>query len=351
MADRAPARSAGRLVFVGALSEAEPAFEVVLGSTAEVAALVTLDPDVGARTPRFVDLAPRAQKRGVPVLRAVGDGDTRSLLPQLRDLAPDLLVCVGWGQPLGPDLLALPPHGAVGFHPSLLPRFRGSAPVHWAILRGETITGNTMVMLTPGVSNGDIVDQREIVIERDDTCGTVYDKVTVTGAQMLREHLPALLAGTAPRRRQVVHHFDRKLPNRTASMDLTSFERTTTEVYNWIRALARPCTGAFAYMRGERVTLWRAVVLPDRRTRVPAGTVLGVDGSGVVVTTTTGAVRLVEVQGEDAPAEPAASWLHRRGLQPGCVFESVDAATLAWTLGKAPRPEPPPDIVPERSTR
>jgi methionyl-tRNA formyltransferase len=337
VADRDPARSTGRVVFVGALREAEPAFRVLLASTAEVVGLVTLDATLGAHTPRFVDLAPEAQVHGVPVLRTT-DGDTRRLVPQVRGLAPTLLVTVGWSWPLPADLLVMPRHGAVGFHASLLPRNRGSAPVNWALIRGDTLTGNTMVMLAPGVANGDIVDQREITIAPDDTCGTVFDKVADSGARMLREHLPALLTGTAPRRRQVVHHFDRKLPVRTADMDVTSFDRTSVEVYNWIRALTRPCTGAFTHMWGERVTLWNAEALPDRRTLAPPGTVLGVDREGVIVTTSTGAVRLLEVQAEDGPAETAASWFARKELQPGCVFEAVDAETAAWTLGKGQRP-------------
>lgn len=337
MADRDPARSSGRVVFVGALREAEPAFRVLLASTADVVGLVTLEAALGEHTPRFVDLAPEAQLHGIPVLRTA-DGDVRRLVPQVRGLAPTLVVVVGWSWPLPPDLLVMPRDGAVGFHASLLPRNRGSAPVNWALIRGDTLTGNTMVMLAPGAANGDIVDQREITIGPEDTCGTVYDQVADSSARMLRDHLPALLTGTAPRRRQVVHHFDRKLPVRTADMDVTSFDRTSIEVFNWIRALTRPCTGAFTHMWGERVTLWSAEALPDRRTLAPPGTVLGVDRDGVVVTTSTGAVRLLEVQAEDGPAETAASWFARKALQPGCVFEAVDADTAAWALGKGQRP-------------
>ncbi|MGZ8743924.1 MAG: methionyl-tRNA formyltransferase [Nocardioides sp.] len=350
MADRDPARSSGRVMFVGALREAEPVFRILLASTAEVVGLVTLEAALGEHTPRFVDLAAEAQVHGIPVLRAA-DGDVRGLVPQMRGLAPTLVVVAGWTWPLPSDLLVMPRHGAVGFHASLLPRNRGSAPVNWALIRGDTLTGNTMVMLVPGIANGDIVDQREITIGPEDTCGTVYDKVADSGARMLREKLPALLAGTAPRRRQVVHHFDRKLPVRTADMNITSFDRTSVEIFNWVRALTRPCTGAFTHMWGERVTLWSAEALPDRRTLAPPGTVLGVDRDGVVVTTSTGAVRLLEVQAEDGPPETAASWFARKELQPGCVFEAVDAETAAWALGKGERPARRTDADPAHSER
>ena len=351
MSDRGPAHRAWRRLFVGALREAEPAFSAVLASGAEVVALVTLDAESGARTPRFVDLTALAGRHKVPVL-STGDLDAAALVPEVRRLSPTLLVRAGWPGQLHRDLHTIPTHGAVGFHASLLPRYRGGSPVAWAILRGETMTGTTMVMLVPGASNADIVDQREVPIRADDTCATVWDKVAEADAQMLRQHLRDLLNGTAPRRRQMVHHFDRKLPERTPAMGITSFDRTSAEVYDWIRALTRPCTGAFVHMRGERVVLWSAATLhPERRTHAPPGTVLGADGDGVVVTTRTGAVRLLEVQPDGELPQPAALWLEHKGLPPGCVFEAVDPATRAWTLGRGSHPGPTRGLSPGRRAR
>ena len=117
-------------------------------------------------------------------------------------------------------------------------------------------------------------------------------------------------------------------------MGITSFDRTTAEVHDWIRGQTRPCSGAFAVLRGRRVVLWGAERMAGQRTHAPPGTVLGVDEGGVVVTTRTGAIRLVEVQGAGYPAEPAADWFAREQLPPGCVFDPVDEQTLAWALGR-----------------
>jgi methionyl-tRNA formyltransferase len=326
----------GRVVFVGAALDAAATFDVLLRSRAEVAGLVTLDPEQGARTPGFVDLARTAEMRGVPVLRTRDINDTETV-EWVSGHSPDLMVCAGWNRLLGPATLAIPQQGVVGFHASLLPRYRGRAPVCWAILRGETLTGNTMLMLAPGVNTGDIVDQQEIPIEPHDTCAGVYEKVAASGADMLRRHLGELLTGTAPRRPQVVHHFDRMLPPRTPEMGITSFGRTAVEVHNWIRALSRPYDGAFAYLRGEKLVLWRADVLAGAGTRMPPGLVLGVEGGGVVVTTRAGLIRLLEVQVPDRPAEPAARWFARSQVPPGSIFEPVDRDTIAWTLGRGHR--------------
>jgi methionyl-tRNA formyltransferase len=336
-------------VFFGAVHEAVPAFQAVLGSAAaRVVGLVTYDDDLAARTSGFADLAAVADKHKIPVLRT-GDASGAQALAWVRELAPDLAVCAGWTQLLDPAVLAIPAQGTVGFHASLLPRNRGHAPISWAILRGEAVTGCTMLMLAPELGTGDIVDQREIPIEPDDTCATVLDKVAEAAAGMLRQHLPALLRGSAPRRPQVIHSFERMLPSRTPGMGITSFDRTSTEVHNWIRALTHPCPGAFAYLRGERLMLWRAEEVPHRGiTPIPPGAVLGVDGDGVLVTTRTGAVRLLEVQAEDGPPEPAPTWFERKGLRPGCVFDTVDPATQAWAEGRGPRPGSPPPVLPEQ---
>ncbi len=349
MPERDSAVTAGRVVFFGAVHEAAPAFHAVLGSAAaRVVGLVTFDEDLAARTSGFVDLASVAEKHRIPVLRT-GDASAPDAVAWVRELAPDLLVCVGWTRLLSPAMLSIPAHGAVGFHASLLPRNRGRAPVNWAILRGETVTGNTMMMLAPGVDTGDIVDQREIPIEPEDTCGTVYEKVAEAGAEMLTRHLPALVNGTAPRRPQVVQSYERMLPKRTAEMGITSFDRTSAEVNNWIRALTRPYPGAFAYLRGRRLVLWSAEEVPHKGiTPMPPGAVLGVDGEGVLVTTRTGAVRLLEVQTEGGSAEPAPMWFARMGLQPGCVFDAVDAATQAWAEGRGPQPGATAPVVPRQ---
>jgi methionyl-tRNA formyltransferase len=339
-------------MFFGAVHEAAAAFHAVLGSAdAQVVGLVTYDDDLAARTSGFVDLASTAEKHRIPVLRT-GDPSAPEVVAWVRELKPDLVVCVGWTRLLSPAMLSIPPRGAVGFHASLLPRNRGRAPVSWAILRGETVTGNTMMMLAPGVGTGDIVDQREILIEPEDTCATVYDKVAETGVEMLTRHLPALMNGTAPRRPQVMYSYERMLPKRTAAMGITSFDRTSTEVHNWIRALTRPCSGAFAYLRGERLVLWRAEEVQHKGvTPMPPGAVLGIDGEGVLVTTRTGAVRLLEVQSEEDPPEPAPVWFNRKGLQPGCVFDAVDAATQAWAEGRGPQPGATAPFLPEQRAR
>ena len=327
----------GRVVFLGAVHEAVAALDALLESPADVVGIVTYDEQFAARTSGSVDLGRTARAHRIPLL-STGDTSSPEVVSWVRGLEPDLVVCVGWTRLLKDELLAVPRHGTVGFHASMLPHNRGRAPVNWAIIHGDEQAGNTMMMLNPGVDTGDIVDQRPVPIGPDDTCATVYAKVADIGAQMLRDHLPALLTGTAPRRPQPHDHDEPPLPKRTAAMGITSFDRTPREVHDWIRALTRPYPGAFTFLDGEKVRLWRARPASEQPTGLWPGTLLGTDGAGVLVATKGGSVRLVEVQVGGQPAEPACAWFRRRGLRTGQRFRPVDRATLDWSLGRGPAP-------------
>lgn len=325
----------GRVIFVGAVHEAVPALGVLLDSEAEVAEVVTLPVDRSGSTSGFVDLEPQAGARGVAVRRCA-DINSAESVRHIRALRPDLMVVTGWTRLVSAELLGVPPRGVIGFHASLLPRYRGRAPVNWAILRGETVTGNTMMYLDPGADTGDIVDQRTVPIAQDDTCETVYARVGEAGAGMLRRHLPALLDGTAPRRPQG-RGDGPPLPKRTPEMGITDWNRPALAVHDWIRALTWPYPGAFGYLGGRKLMLW-ASAAGDSRTGRPAGEVLGCDRDGVRVATARGTIVLTSVSdASDAPG-PAFAWASRNGVRPGDRFEPVPRETAAWALGLGPRP-------------
>jgi methionyl-tRNA formyltransferase len=234
-------------------------------------------------------------------------------------------------------LLSVPSRGVIGFHASLLPKFRGRAPVNWAILRGEAVTGNTMMLLDAGTDTGDIVDQQTVPITPDDTCATVYAKVGEAGAEMLRRQLPALLAGTAPRRPQGSADGP-PLPKRTPGMGITDWNRPARAVHDWIRALTWPYPGAFTFLGERKVMLWAAI--PDAAAPQGAapGEVLGCDDGGVRVATADGTILLTSTSDAGEPPEAAATWAARGRLRPGGRFELVPPEVAAWALGLGPKP-------------
>jgi methionyl-tRNA formyltransferase len=193
------------------------------------------------------------------------------------------------------------------------------------------------MMLDPGTDTGDIVDQQTVPITPDDTCATVYAKVGEAGAEMLRRQLPALLAGTAPRRPQGSADGP-PLPKRTPGMGITDWNRPARAVHDWIRALTWPYPGAFTFLGERKVMLWAAT--PD--TAAPQGAapgdVLGCDEGGVRVATADGTILLTSVSDAGDPPGPAAAWAARGSLRPGVRFEPVPPETAAWALGLGPKP-------------
>ncbi|HEX6449152.1 MAG TPA: methionyl-tRNA formyltransferase [Trebonia sp.] len=339
--------ASGRVVFVGAVHEAVPALGVLLASTAEVAEVVTLTAERAASTAGFVDLEPLAARFAVPVRRCA-DINAADSVEHIRELRPDLIVVTGWTRLLSPELLAVPRRGCVGFHASMLPRNRGRAPVNWAILRGETCTGNTMMFLSAGADAGDIIDQQPVRIEPADTCATVYDKVGAVGARMLRRHLPALLEGTAPRRPQEpagngARGEHAMLPKRTPAMGVTDWNRPAHAVHDWIRALTRPYPGAFTFLDDRKVMLWASAV-PPRRPRHGGqltgepGQILGYESDGVWVATAGDSLLVTAMSEAGGEPESAADWARACSLCAGDRFRPVSPATARWALGLGPDP-------------
>ena len=344
------------MIFVGAVHEAAPALRVLLDSEAEVVDVVTLPAARAGSAAGFVDLEPLTTAHGVPVHRST-DINSAESVDRIRSLRPDLMVVTGWSRLLSSELLAVPRRGCVGFHASLLPHNRGRAPVNWAILRGETMTGNTMMYLDAGADTGDIIDQRPVRIEPSDTCATVYDKVGATGAEMLGYHLPALLDGTAPRRPQgrlgdTWRPDDLPLPKRTPAMGITDWNRPASAVRDWIRALTRPYPGAFAFLGDRKIMLWASAVPSDATTFAAdsivadsvvagPGEILGYEPDGVRVGTADGSLVLTAMSDAGSAPQPAADWARRNGLRAGDTFRPVSPAAAKWALGLGPAPAEP----------
>jgi methionyl-tRNA formyltransferase len=323
--------SNGRLLFVGAVHEAEPALAAIIDCSVEIVEILTMPPAQEQGPSGYVNLEPLATAHGIPVRRTANINAAEEV-EHIRQLAPDVLVVVGWTRLLGAEVLAIPPRGCIGFHASLLPRFRGRAPVNWAILRGERETGNTMMYLNVGTDTGDIIDQRHVAIEPTDTCASVYTRVAEAGAQMLRDNLPAILDGTAARRPQERSNGD-LLPKRTPAMGITDWDRPTRAVHDWIRALTTPYPGAFAFWAGHKVMLWASDV-PDGNERIGrSGEVIARDENGVRVGTADGSLLVTSLSTEGSPPQAAFSWACENGMEIHDRFESVDGDIARWALG------------------
>jgi methionyl-tRNA formyltransferase len=245
-----------RIAFVGCVEEGRRSLATLLDMGEEVAAIFTLRPELAAKVSGAVAWEDIATSARVP-LHFVGNMNEPGAVETLRGVAPDLLFCVGWTQLLKKPVLEIPRLGCLGFHASLLPNYRGRAPVNWAIINGEKQTGNTLMFLDEGVDTGDILAQRAFPIADHDTVATIYDRVAISEDEMIREVMPLIHEGRMPRRPQD-HAAASVMPRRRPEDGVIDWSRTTKQLHDWVRALTHPYPGAFTTVSGRRAWIWKA---------------------------------------------------------------------------------------------
>ena len=282
------------IVFVGVHFEAEGPFRYLLERRANLIGLVTLEREASANVSGAVDLAQPARAAGVPVL-CVRQVNEPRCVNWLRGLAPDLLLVIGWTQLLREQLLSIPRIACLGFHASLLPRYRGRAPINWALINGEHETGNTMMVLEPGADEGDIVAQRRIAITEDDDCRTLYEKVGATEVDMLAEVLPQIRQGILPRRKQDSTRAT-VMPKRRPEDGGLDWAWSTRALFDWVRALTHPYPGAFCRLGDRKLWVWKTERSAERFSGEPPGRIVHDEAGWPLAATSDGWLRLLRVQ-------------------------------------------------------
>jgi methionyl-tRNA formyltransferase len=245
---------------------------------------------------------------GIPVLQPRRARD-ESFIHELRALGPELIVVAAYGQLLPPALLDLPPFGCLNVHTSLLPKYRGAAPIQWAILNGEMETGVTIMKMDPGLDTGPILSESRTMIEDHDNAQTLHDRLAELGAGLLLRTSPAYTSGQIVPKAQPAEgaSYARKLTKEDGHL---TWSQPAPVLWRQVRGLS-PWPGAFTFVeeRGQPrlLKVWSAEL--DSAESTEPGTVLRVDAGGILVACAQGALRLTEVQREGGRRLPAAAFL------------------------------------------
>jgi methionyl-tRNA formyltransferase len=248
--------AAMRIAFIGTVEFSWHCLDEMLALGANVVLAAYVDPAHARSISDYRPLDDLCRAHGVPTFtfRRIGDGPTTEALRAAR---PEVVFVLGLSQLLPESLLALPPAGVIGSHPALLPANRGRALIPWSILLHHARGGLSLFYLTPEVDAGDLIAQASWPITRADTATTLYAKMTAAGRQLLRDYLPAIIAGTAPRIPQD-HTKATYLPKRTPADGRIDWSRPAESVYDLIRATTHPYPGAFTLCGERKVIVWKA---------------------------------------------------------------------------------------------
>jgi methionyl-tRNA formyltransferase len=278
--------------------------KALISAGVEIALVVTVRDDPRERQ-WYASVAATAGDYGLTVI-APAQANESQLERALSELQPDFIFSFYYRSLLGAPLLAAARRGALNMHGSLLPKYRGRAPVNWAILKGERETGATLHYMVERADAGDIVDQLAVPILQDDDAREVFAKVTVAAETILARSLPALIAGSAPRRAQVIEpgqYFGRRRPE-DGRID---WSRPALEIHNLVRAVAPPFPGAFADVGGLRWQFQRTRLSVSTPAPTPAGEawLFGRDGGLYAACGDGGVLRVLDAANDHGPVELA----------------------------------------------
>lgn len=292
-----------RIVWIGFHEEGLVALRGLLEHGYPIEAVITLRPELAAKRSAAARYGPTCQQFGVRLYEIDNINDDLTL-DLLQRLSLDLAFVIGWSQIVGPAAFKAVRLGMIGAHASLLPHNRGSAPVNWALIKGETQTGNSLIWLSEELDRGDIIDQTAIPISLYDTCASLYEQIAVSNRDMILRALPRLLTGELPRIVQPCTQ-EQMLPRRRPRDGLIDWTMDSKAVYDFVRALTRPYPGAFAWLGSKRWRVWQCALLSGVNTiKCQPGEVIGQAYSpveaacGQIVACGHGAIILLEVEDE-----------------------------------------------------
>ncbi|MCJ8344560.1 methionyl-tRNA formyltransferase [bacterium] len=220
--------------------------------------VISLSPKMKDKTSGFIDYGVICQQFDLPNWQVLNLNHPK-WLRKLKALEPDLIIVCGWQRLLNEEVLKLPKYGTIGFHASILPKFRGRAPINWALILGEKESGVTCFYLEPEADTGKILMQESFPILLEDDCNTLYEKVAITCSNILTQILPKIKQDTL----QVKHNESKYFPcypKRSPQDGVFDFNRNTLDIYNWIRAQTKPYPGAFYIEDGHKYTVWKSLI-------------------------------------------------------------------------------------------
>ena len=243
---------------------------------------------------------------------------TEEVQQQIRELDPELIVVVAYGRILPPEVLCVPPKGCINLHVSLLPKYRGAAPIQWAILDGETCTGVTTMLMDEGIDTGDMLEKMEVPIAPDETGGSLHDKLSRAGAELIRSTLRRLEAGTLVPEPQTEEGtcYARML---TKTMGDIDWNMDTAAIERLIRGL-NPWPSAYTHLDGRTLKIWKAQVREGNPEGV-CGQIVETGRDSISVKTGNGVLVLQEVQLEGKKRMDAGAFLRGFPLKAGTVLE------------------------------
>ncbi len=314
-----------RLVFMGTPDFAKESLEAVYNAGYEILAVVTNPDRPKGRGMKMVESPVKefAKEKNLKIYQPEKVKKNIEFIEEIKKLQPDVICVVAYGKILPKEILEIPKLGCINVHGSLLPQYRGAAPIQWAILNGDKETGITTMYMNEGMDTGDMILKEKVTIGEDETTGELWDRLSKIGGELLVKTLKEIEKGTAPREKQgddfsIAPMLDKKM----AKIDWEN--KSAIEIKNLVRGL-NPIMGAYSFLNGKKIKFWNVAIATNKE--IPAeglknGTViLSNPKDGLFIKTKEGIIKVLEIQGENAKRMPIQDFLRGNKIEEYSVFE------------------------------
>ena len=308
-----------RIIYMGTPDFAVPPLRAMAQAGYEIAAVVT-QPDKPRGRGKSLQPTPvkeEALRLGIAVWQPQKVREP-AFIEELRGLHPDIIVVAAFGQIIPKDILDMPPFGCVNIHASLLPKYRGAAPIQQAVIDGEKESGVTIMRMGTGLDTGDMIAKAVVPLSEEETGGSLFDKLAEAGADLLVKTLPDIFEGRAVYEKQPEESPTPYAGMITKEMGRMDFSKSASELERLVRGL-NPWPSAFTFLNGKTLKVWKSAAVQEKTNAAP-GTVVGSGKEGIRVACGEGVLLLTEVQLEGKKRMGAEAFLRGCPVETGLVL-------------------------------
>lgn len=325
-----------KILFMGTPDFAQESLKSIYDAGFEIIGVVT-NPDKPKGRGMKLAYSPvkeYALEKNLKIYQPIKIKNNTEFLDEIKTLNPDVICVVAYGKILPKEILEIPKLGCINVHGSLLPKYRGAAPIQWAVLNGDKTTGITTMYMNEGMDTGDMILKKEIEIGPEETTGELWQKLSKIGGEILVKTLKLIEEGKAPREKQTEEATLAPMLNK--EMALIDWENSDiNKIHNLIRGL-NPIMGAYSYIDGKKIKFWKSKVLTKEEffsyktefeeyeakfnNLVPGTILIADDKDGLYIKANGGVLKILEIQGENAKRMPTADFLRGNHLIAGMIF-------------------------------
>lgn len=311
-----------KILFMGTPDFAKESLEAVYDAGYEILGVVTNPDRPKGRGMKLVASPVKefAMSKDLKIYQPEKVRKNVEFIEEMKALEPDVICVVAYGKILPQEILEIPKLGCINVHGSLLPKYRGAAPIQWAVINGDKTTGITTMYMDVGMDTGDMILKEEVEIGPDETTGELWERLSKIGGQLLVKTLEQIEKGVAPRIPQsddfsMAPMLDKEM----SKIDWKS--KKAIEIKNLVRGL-NPIMGTYSYLNGKKIKFWKVDVLADDDSNIENGTVIKSDSNdGLYIKANNGVIKVLEIQGENAKRMNVQDFLRGNNIEVGARFE------------------------------